>query len=451
MVITKSLYGRFSLPFLACSLLLLAFAAGCKAAPNVPAPPQPPAGTPTTEPINLVLWHSEIGAARAELETLARAFHTAYPNLTVTPHFVGTDADLKKQITAAVAIGRMPDLVLANRRDIAEFARQGGMLALDKFRLDPSVGLSADDNADLFPGIMDEGTFAEFHNRLFAVPFDAESMVLFYNADLLRASSYDQPPADWDQFAEMASKLTTDPEYGWAMQIDADVFSAMLVSRGSAMLDDPERRSLFEERGGVASMTMALQLIKAGAAQPKSNQDAAQKDFSQGRAAFYLDWMSELPTIQDAQKGGDHRFEIGIGNMPQGDPSDIYLLERGYDFGIFKTTPDRESNAWFFIRWITASRQTAQWSRTVGAIPLRASALPFLLADNSAGVRLRQIEASFGGKAPHFVPRSANRHADEIERLMEQAWSEIALSKADIVTTLTASAASADQLLGAKP
>lgn len=381
---------------------------------------------------------------------MARDFHTTYPNLTVTPRYVGNDDDLNKQVTAAVALGRVPDLVLANRRDIAQFARQGGLLPLDRFRADPSVGLTTDDLADFFPGILDEGAFAEFHNQSYAVPFDTEGLVLFYNADLLKASSYIKPPSNWDDFADMASKLTSDRQFGWAMQIDADVFSAMLVSRGSAMLDDPERRSLFEERGGVAAMTLVSQLTKSGAAKPESDHDAALYDFAQGRAAFYLDWMSELSAIQEAQRRGGASFEIGISNMPQGDSTDTFMLERGNDLAIFRMAPDRESNAWFFIRWITASRQTARWARAAGAIPLRASALPFMATATLTESRLRQIEDGFGGIAPNFVPRSANRHASEIERLMEDAWAQIALSKTDVVTTLTASAANADQLLGAK-
>jgi ABC-type glycerol-3-phosphate transport system substrate-binding protein len=448
MVISETLAGRFSLPVLVLFSLFVGFVTGCRAAPPVPQQPHSAAGTPTSGPINLVLWHSETGSARSELETLARAFHGAYPNLTVTPQYVGNEDDLNKQVTAAVALGRTPDLALANRRDIAQFARQGGLVPLDRFKSDPSVGLSADDIADFFPGILDEGTFAEFHKRPYAFPFDAEGLVLFYNTDSLKAAAYTQPPSNWNDFADMASKLTTDQQYGWAMQIDADVFSAMLVSRGSAMLDDPERRSLFEERGGVAAMTLVSQLTKSGAAQVKSDHDAALNDFAQGRAAFYFDWMTELSVIQNAQKSGDSSFAIGISNLPQADPTETYVLQRGYDFGIFKTTADRENNAWFFIRWITASRQTAQWARLVGAIPLRASALPFLAGGSLTDTRLREIEDSFGGIAPRFVPRSANRHAQEIEHLMEEAWTQIALSKADVVTTLTASASSADQLLG---
>lgn len=275
-------------------------------------------------------------------------------------------------------------------------------------------------------------------------------MVLFYNADSLTAASYAKPPATWEEFADMAGKLTVDPQYGWAMQIDADVFSAMLASRGSALLDDPERRSLFAERGGIAAMTMASQLTKSGAAQPKSDRASALADFASGGAALYIDWLSQLPVIERAERQAGATFTVGVANLPQGDPSQAYIFERGSDFAILKTKPNRESNAWFFIRWITASRQTAKWASAAGAIPLRASALPFIASGSPNDERISQVESSFGGIVPQFLPRSANRHIDAIGRLVRDAWSKIIFSKADIIPTLTDAAASADQLLGAR-
>ncbi len=430
------------LSFLAILIAWLVFAAGCRAAPPLPAQPSPPAGTPTTGPISLVLWHSETGAARAELEALARDFHTAYPDLTVTPIYVGSADDLEKQVTAAIALSRTPDLVLASRRDLAQFIRQDGLLPLDSLRDDPTLGLSAEDRADLFPGLLDEGTFVEFGKQFYAFPFDLEALVLFYNTHLIA-----KPPTTWNDFADQASKATKDQQYGWPMEFDADVFSAMLVSQGSAMIDDPERRTLFAERGGVASMMLASQLYKSGVAKVKGDSAAALKDFAQGQVAFYFGWMSQLPALQAAQKAANTDFEIGVANLPQGDPTEPYLLSRGNDLAIFKIAPERARNAWFFIRWLTASEQTARWTRAANAIPLRASALNLLSDEAAKNARWRQIQNSFNGQAPHLVPSSANRHAGQIERLMGNAWSQIVMEKTDPAMTLTTASLNANQLL----
>ncbi len=424
-------------------LLLLLYAAGCRAVPTFPAQPSPGSATPVKGPVNLTLWHSETGAARQELEALARDFHTAYPDLIVTPVYVGSADDLEKQVTAAIALSRTPDLILAPRRDIAQFARQDGLLALNALRDDSSIGLNKDDQADFFPGVLDEGTFVEFNKQFYAFPFDLEAMVLFYNTDLIP-----NPPTTWSDFGDVASKATKDQQYGWAMNIDADVFEGMLVSQGSAMIDDPERRTLFAERGGLSAMTLVSQLTKSGVAHLKPDSQSAIDDFANRQAVFYLDWMSQLAALQQAQQQVGTNFRIGLASLPQGDPADPYLLIRGNDLAILKMPPDRARNAWFFIRWLTASQQTARWARAANAIPLRASALSFLIGDLPTNAQLRQIANSFDGNVPHFVPLSANRHAPQIENLMEGAWLQIASeNKVDIAGTLATASSSADQLL----
>ncbi len=425
---------------------LLSFAASCRAVPAFPSPPSAAAGTPTTGPENLVLWHSETGAARKELEALARDFHAAYPDLTVTPVYVGGPNDLVKQVTAAIALSRTPDLVLASRRDLAQFVRQGGMTPLDSLRDDPSIGFKEEDLQDFFPGILDEGTFVEFGKQLYGFPFDLQGMALFYNAQVIA-----KPPATWNGFVDQASKATQDRVYGWAMNLDAEIFSGMLVSQGSAMIDDPERRTLFAERGGVAAMTLASQLYKSGAAKVMNDADGAAVDFVLGRAVFYIGWMSQLPELKQAEEAGSANFQIGIANLPQADPAEPFMLVRGSDLAIFRIPPARARNAWFFIRWLTASPQVAQWTRAVNAIPLRSSSLAFLSTDAATLAQLREIENSLNGRPPHFVPLSANRHAAQIEASMENAWAQIVLDKADVPSTLAGASMNSDQLLAGNP
>ncbi len=428
-------------------VVLVLLAVSCRAVPPFPEPPTPDSQASSSEPDYLVLWHSETGAARVELEALARDFQSAYPGLPVIPSYVGTPADLEKQVTAAVALGRTPDLVLAPQADIAQFARLGGLLPLQPFLEDPSLGLKDEDRSDFFAGVLDEGVLADLNRQPYAFPFNLDGLVLFYNADLLRAASFDQPPATWDQFSDIASKVTKEEQYGWAMQIKAPVLAAMLASQGSAMLDRPERRTLFAERGGLAAMTLASTLTKSGAAHVKGSAAEALDDFARGHAAFYLDWMSRLPAVEQAQKRAGTAFEIGMANLPQRDAAEPYMLVSGDDLAIFKIADNRAQRAWFFIRWVTASRQTARWARAAGAIPLRASALTFLLQESQDPGRLKQISSALGNRAPTFLPLPASVHVPQIEALMEDAWSQIVLNKADVAGTLTAASANANQIL----
>ncbi|MGB8645541.1 MAG: extracellular solute-binding protein [Anaerolineae bacterium] len=401
---------------------------------------------PPPGPITLTLWHSETGAARQTLEALALDFHKAYPDLTVTPVYVGDEGEMTKKLVAAIAMDQPPDVILVPRQTIPQFVRQEGLVPLDDLRADPSLGLSADDQADLLPGIMDEGSFVEFDNQSYAFPFDLNGMVLFYNADLLQAGSF-APPATWADFADAAGKLTKDNQFGWAMNIDSDVLTGMLVSQGSAPIDMPERHALLGERGGLAALTLAAQLQSAGAAQLEDTRADAIQDFATGNAAFYMDWMSAFPELLAARTGANKNFTIGVSNLPQADPQDSYILFTGSDLALCQTTPDRERRAWFLIRWLTASSQTARWARTTQSIPLRASALTILAQDPANASLVLQIQKSLSNTTPHFVPLSTNPHIAAIDRLMENAWRQSLQPKADIPSLLKNAATDANAIL----
>ncbi len=426
--------------------LLLALLAGCRAAPPLPTPPPTESGLESAGPVSLTLWHSETGAAQQALEALATDFHQAYPDLTVTPVYIGNEGDLAKKLMAAIALNQAPDLVIAPRRTIPQFVRQDGLVPLDDLVSDPSLGLSADDQADFFSGILDEGKFPEFDNQLYAFPFDLKGMALFYNADLLQSASL-RPPTNWSEFSDTAGKLTKDDRFGWAMNIDSDIFSGMLVSQGSAPIDIPEQHALFEERAGLAAMTLSAQLSASGAAEPEDTRAAAIRDFALGGAGFYMDWMSALPELQAARNKANQNFTIGISNLPQGDPSDPHVLFTGSDLALPRTTLERERRAWFLVRWLTASTQTGRWARAAQSIPLRASAIPSLAQDPSNASLLLEFEKSFGNAAPDFVPLSAHPRIPLVERLMETAWNQCLQPKADIAGILKVTNASANTIL----
>ncbi|MGE5141079.1 MAG: extracellular solute-binding protein [Rudaea sp.] len=433
-------------PFLLLIVLLSAISIqACRAAPALPSPP-PGASTPAAGPTHLTLWHSETGNARQALEALLKSFHDAYPDLEVDPVYVGTDGDLSKKVAAAIALGRAPDLVIASRREIADFARQGGLFPLDELRDDPDLGFKEEDRSDLFPGITDEAAFVEFGKAWYGFPFDVDAMVLYFNPEMLTAASYSDPPGTWADFLDIASKVTKDEQFGWAMYINSDVMGGMLVIQGSAPVNVPERRSLFAERAGLASMTLAAQLVKSGAAQPGATRADALKAFANGNAAFYIDWLSAVDQVDKAREDAGGNWTVGIANLPQRDPGERFVYVRSSEIAVFKMPVERARQAWFLIRWLTASKQTAQWALAARSIPLRASALPFLVEGGSTP-QLRQIQSNLNGTPPRFVPRSANPRIAQIEHDMEDAWFESIQPKADIEAVLSGHADEANAVL----
>lgn len=442
----------FSLPILLGSILL--FALGCRAAPPLPLPPQTPAAS-TPRTTKLTLWHTFTGDRRTTLEALARNFHDTYPDLTIQPVYVGSRDDLTKQMNAALALGSPPDLVLGDRGQLADFARQGGLLPLEPYINDSELGLSADDKSDFLNGALSLGRYPTLENRIYGFPFDQEAFVLFYNADLLKTINVNDAPRTWDDFADYSGTITKDDTYGWAMRADAATFEAMLVSRGSALLTDAETRALFNERAGLNSLKLIADMNEGGVAALASSDDKARREFVSGNVAFYLGWMSELDILQGLQQEEKTNFQIGMGPLPQLDPQAPWLLTRGDLFGITTAAqgtsdPQRARNAWFFVRWITAPTQTARWVRAANSIPLRASALTFIAPELTTNTRFRQIATAFNGVLPSLAPQPASPYYDTIQQQVGELWLQAVQPKADLVAILDAAAARVNQILAVK-
>lgn len=442
-----------ALPILMCIIVLFTF--GCRAAPPLPNPPATPSSA-TSNATTLTLWHTFTDERRATLEVMARDFHATYPDVTIKPVYVGSHEDLTKQMTAAIALGTTPDLVLADRRQIAEFARQGGLQPLEAFIRDGQLGLSEDDNSDLLRGVLDVGKIPTLGNRAYGFPFDQEAFVLFYNADLLKSVNVNRAPSDWEQFIEYASAATKDATYGWAMRANADTFEAMLTSRGSALLTNAESRALFNERAGVALLKLIADLNEGGIAELAMSDDKAQREFASGKAAFYMGWMSEFATIQAMQKETTTNFEIGIAPLPQLDPTDPWLLVRGSLFGIAqgpggRAKAARAKNGWFFVRWMTAPTQSARWVRATDAIPLRSSALTFIAPDLPRNARFRQIATAFNRVLPSLSAQPARIHMNTVEDAVADLWLQAIQPKADLRAILDGMALRVNQIISIRP
>ncbi len=428
----------------------------CGVTPEIPQAPATSTANSAENVTTLIVWHTFTDVKRETFEALTQAFHQVYPDLNVNPIFVGSRDDLTKQYHAAIALGTAPDLILADRRQIADFVAAGGIQPLESFLGDADLGLTKQDRSDFLDGALELGKYPSLKQRTYGMPFDQEAFVLFYNADRFQDVNVNRAPRTWDEFAEYSKLVSTEKTYGWTLYPNAALLEAMLASRGSALLTDAETRALFHERAGLASMKLAAELTDAGYAKIVSGANKAQQEFASGNAAYYLGWMSELDTLQALQKQNKQNFEIALSPLPSNADNETWLLTRGDLFGVTtapqgRSDAQRARNAWFFVRWITAPTQSAQWVRATNAIPLRASTLQFIAPDLDKNARFRQIAAAFEGSLPKLVAQPAAPAIETIEQQVAGLWLQAAEPKADVTSLLDALAERVNQMLAVKP
>ena len=98
------------------------------------------------------------------------------------------------ELIKAIATGSVPDLVTLDNPFVASFAAQGSLLDLSD-----RVGKSK----LIKPDVYFKGPWASgiWKSRIFAVPRDANTLALCYNADMFRAKGLDPaaPPKTWSE------------------------------------------------------------------------------------------------------------------------------------------------------------------------------------------------------------------------------------------------------------
>jgi multiple sugar transport system substrate-binding protein len=296
---------------------------------------------------------------------------------------------LSQKIMAAVAAGGPPDIAQCYEAWTANLVSNGSVVPLSRF-LEGPEGLSPESLEDIHPIFLTTSTQG---GELWAFPFNKSVRCLYTNRDLFRASGLDPdlPPRTWSEYREIARKLTVDrdgdgnPEqYGLASQITVSVFENLIVQNGGRLLNEDETAVAFDSAEGVEALEFMTDLLLRDGSCLLSQGFEYQNEFLAGRVG-----MIEGSSVSLAFMEGKFSFDLGIAPLPAG-KLDTQLLA-GTEVVIFASTPEREAEAWRFVRWFTDPDQTARWGAETGYLPVRRSAMehPAMRArlDSNPGLR----------------------------------------------------------------
>ncbi|MGE5262065.1 MAG: extracellular solute-binding protein [Acidobacteriota bacterium] len=428
------------------ALFALCLSVGCRAATTYPTPAPLPRDALQT-PVAITFWHTQIGPARAQLNQFAGDFTKIYPSIKVRGDAKSNDGDLLRQGIAALALDQMPDLIIASPRTIAEFARRNALVNLDPFLEDAALGWKGEDRSDLFPGALDTGRFAEFDNRLLAFPFDEHAVVLYYNADLLRAAQLNAPRT-WDEFSAAARSTTRDAARGWVMVADPFVFYAFVFSRGGSVLNDNQSEAQFNGEAGLKSLQMIAALTNGGSAYLASTPENARLDFAEGKAAFLFESSQDLDAVAAAVGKAGSKFQWGISNIPQDRLDPAFTALDSSSLAIFNTSPERERDAWLFMRWLGMPEQSARWSSASLGLPVRLSARALLAANSPANSPLASID-NLIDPLPTGRGVPTVKDAASIDQAIVDMWTAVA-TNTDAAAALSRAVTRVSRVLGQK-
>ena len=247
-------------------------------------------------------------------------------------HYVQKSAaTYEADLVNAIAAGSGPDLFLIPHEDIYSFS--------DKIVLIPYSAVS---QAEFVNSFIDEGNLFLTGEGALALPLFIDPLVMYWNRDLLASASVSAAPGFWNDFLELAPKVTSiDGTSGvrraavalgqWTNIKNAKaILSALLMQAGDPII----------ARGQDGELRSVLSITPSSAAEsPAQSALRFYTEFSNPSKKNYS-WNRSFPEAQDAFVAGDLAVYFGFASEYQ----TLTARNPNLHFGV-SAMPQIESNS----------------------------------------------------------------------------------------------------------
>jgi ABC-type glycerol-3-phosphate transport system substrate-binding protein len=259
--------------------------------PVLPPPPSTAQGAP------LVLWHHYPDGRGDLLASLADEYTTETSVEIAVQHY----PDYPRQhnaILSALVNGGLPNLALVRSHDAALYALGNRVLDLNLL-LDERI-----DSAAFYPAMWMQD---ELNGQRLGLPLGRSFEALYINQDALAELGFDAPPANLDEFSDMACAFAEAEGWsryegvnlvGYELSLDASLLIAMAQP---VTFYDATDGFTFDDLGWTDLITRLQSLLTNGCIRLTLNEETGrQSRFAAGQALFYTASSSALPYLDQA-------------------------------------------------------------------------------------------------------------------------------------------------------
>lgn len=331
------------------------------------------------------VWHPWFGAEASLFESQIKKFNAANEwGIVVNAESKGNYNEIFLQTSAALTDSSAPQIVIALPEHA--LAWDDDVLDLNPYMRDPEFGMNALDMSDFASVVWRQD---EVDGKRFGAPAQRTARFMLYNRTWARQLGFDAPPQTLAEFetqvcaAHVALMNDSDPNNnslgGWL--IDANAYTAlswMFAFGGGAQVEDGYR---FLSPGNVAAFKYLKALQQKNCAWAAAPNLSASERFAARQALLVTAELGEFSDVARAFVAANSADEWVI--LPFFGEERDEIVVYGSSFIAFQSDAETQLASWLFIRWALSSENQAEWVKSAGLLPLRASTLD-LLADYSA-------------------------------------------------------------------
>ena len=275
------------------------------------------------------------------------------------------------------------DIVYADVIWIPKFAAAGWLMDL--------TGLvSPADREDYLPADLEAGMY---HGRLYRVPAYTDAGVLYYRKDLVP-----QPPATFDQLADLSERLKTQDRYGFLWQGKqyeglVTVYLETLWGFGGDWIDSETRRVFLDSPEALEALEFLRKAI--GTISPPAVTTYAEEEtrllFQNDRSVFLRNWPYVWTLLEQTLRKDGRAGVAPVVHAP-GHSSASTLGGWGFAISRFTQNPDAARQ---LVEFLTRPEQLSRIQLRLGRIPARKRLVPPEFAPILKSARVRPEIAEY--------------------------------------------------------
>ncbi|MFI1093695.1 ABC transporter substrate-binding protein [Streptomyces sp. NPDC020917] len=392
-------------------------------------------GTSAGGVVNLTMLTGFTGPDAPSYQALVKQFNATHPKIHVTMT-AQPWATIGQKLPASWATGQGPDLATpsSDPGSIFTYIKTNSVLPLDS-----SVGTgSGQIDSGAFPAPVKSAFTVD--GKLYAVPANMATLVLYYNKDMFSAAGIAAPPATEAEFVADARKLTTGSgsrpsQYGLSLADNNTIQMWPILqwmnggdivgSDGCALVDSP---------ASTGALTRWSTLVARDHISPVGQSGAdADTLFSSKKAAMEINGPWAAAGFRSAG------VNLGIAQVPVGSAGPVTLAST-VPLMIARTTK-HAAQAKEFLAWYTGKAAQTQFSKLSGFPPAR--------TDLGSAVSGDPTVAEFAKALPHAKLYLAGQaDATRIDSDVYIPLIQKIERGADVASTASAAAKSIDSLTG---
>ncbi|MFP4058461.1 MAG: extracellular solute-binding protein [Candidatus Brocadiia bacterium] len=357
----------------------------------------PAAGDEGGERRTLVFWNLFTQGTRHEVMTeLVRRFNRRQSEYRVDQVDIPY-AQVHAMMLRAIAGRVPPDVAVFDRFRVASYAARGAFMALDDLARRDGVR-----GEDFFDAPWGE---CFYDGQMFAVPYDTDVRVLYYNKALFREAGLDpqRPPQTWAELRDYSRQLTRRRPDGRIEQVGyvpiwGNIGALYLYGwqKGGRFLSADGRTATLNHPRNVEALAWVRDFVREYGLQDLMGLYAdyggqAQNPFITGKIAMVVWDVGAVDTIRRYGKG----LDWGAAACPYPEDGVPATWSGGFALVIPRGTEHVEG-AWAFCRHVLSDESQRTMATTSDKLPARRSAAddPFFQASAFWRTAIEQMEVS---------------------------------------------------------